>query len=334
MENNYNMFNSFYFFNDNFDLNSINYEEMKNEDNFGYEFEIKNDYFKEEKEENILKKKRTLIDEKTKKQIKLIRNRESAKKSRLKMKSIFNNLKQENILLKYEINQLKIKNQKYLNFIENNICKDGKEKYKKESQKLFIVYNNNLFNSRNSSNFNLSSLSSFITVVLCIFVLLFYNYNYSNTKLYSKRLLKETNKYSDIPISTFLNDTFHKNKTYILMSDYYSFSHIITNNFLGEKFYRFENKGKIRIVKDVELYDFFIKGENCENCLVEITKEYINLYKDDPMQFTLYIPTNNAIKSINNNEIEIKNIPDSKYIEVYFKIIGYKQGNLLSKNIN
>ena len=116
MENNSNLFNSF-FLNDNFDLNSINCEEMKNEDNFGYEFEIKNDCFSEEKEEKILKKKRILIDEKTKKQIKLIKNRESAKKSRLKMRTIFKNLKEENILLKYEINQLKIKNQDYLNFI-------------------------------------------------------------------------------------------------------------------------------------------------------------------------------------------------------------------------
>ena len=60
MENNYNnIFNSFNFFNDNFDLNSIDYEEKKNKDNFNCEFKIKNDYFSEEEQnkENILKKK-------------------------------------------------------------------------------------------------------------------------------------------------------------------------------------------------------------------------------------------------------------------------------------
>jgi len=326
MENNYNnFFDSFYFFNDNFDLNSIDYEEKKNEINFD-DFEIKNDLFSVKKEEKILNKKRILIDEKTKKQIKLDKNKESSKKSRLKKKIFINNLIQENILLKQENNKLKIENQKYLNFIENNICKDCKEKYKKENKKLFIVtdYNNN------TNKFNLSSLSSFITIVLCIFVLLFYNfnYNYSNIKNYSNRLLKETNKFSDIPHSTFYNNSHYKNKTYILMSDYYSFYDVILNNFLGEKFYRFENKGKIRIVKDAELYDYFIKGENCVNCLVEISEKFINLNKEDPLQF-LFIPNNNELKSFKNEEIEFKNLSDSKFIEVYCKIIGYKHGNLI-----
>ena len=92
MQKNYDFFDSFYFFDENIDLNSNNFEENKNNENINFQIDFKNDFFtnEEEKIENILNKKRNLIDEKTKKQIKLIKNRESAKKSRLKMKKIFN----------------------------------------------------------------------------------------------------------------------------------------------------------------------------------------------------------------------------------------------------
>ena len=100
MQKNYDFFDSFYFFDENLDLNSNNFEENKNNENINFKIEFKNDFFtnEEEKIENILNKKRNLIDEKTKKQIKLIKNRESAKKYRLKMKKIFNNLRRKYVI--------------------------------------------------------------------------------------------------------------------------------------------------------------------------------------------------------------------------------------------
>ena len=338
MQKNYDFFEPFYFFDENLDLNSINFEENKNEENVNFQIEFKNDSFtnEEEKKENVLNKKRNLIDEKTKKQIKLIKNRESAKKSRLKMKNLFNNLKEENKLLKIEIQNLKNENQKYFNFIEKHLCKQCLEKYNKERKKLFIVYgdNNNNNNLTNSSTLNYSSLISIISVFLCIFILLFSDLNSEQKKgLINKRLLNEKEKYSDIPLSAFYNKSNYENKTFILMSDYYSFSHININNFLGEKLYRFENKGKIKIIKDKDSYDnFFKKSESCVNCIVEISNNYINHSKVDPLQFQLYIPNNNILTKINNKEIDFGYLPNSNFIEVSCKILGYKMGKI-KKNV-
>ena len=338
MQKNYDFFDSFYFFDENLDLNSNNFEENKNNENVNFQIEFKNDFLtnEEEKIENILNKKRNLIDEKTKKQIKLIKNRESAKKSRLKMKKIFNNLKEENKLLKMEIQNLKNENQKYSNFIEKHLCKQCLEKYNKESKKLFIVYNdnnnnnNNPINSNNSNNLNFSSLTSIISVILCIFILLFLNLNSQHKfGLKNKRLLKENEKYSDIPLSTFYNKSNYENKTFILMSDYYSFSHININNFLGEKLYRFENKGKIKIIKDIDSYDnFFKNSKSCVNCIIEVSNDYITQNKVDPLQFQLYIPSNNILNYVNNKEIEFGYLPNSNFIEVSCKVLGYKIGKI------
>ena len=122
------------------------------------------------------------------------------------------------------------------------------------------------------------------------FILLFLNLN-SQYKfgLKNKRLLKENEKYSDIPLSTFYNKSNYENKTFILMSDYYSFSHININNFLGEKLYRFENKGKIKIIKDIDSYDnFFKNSKSCVNCVIKVSKDYITQNKVDPLQFQLF----------------------------------------------
>ena len=239
-----------------------------------------------------------------------------------KNEKIFNNLKEENKLLKMEIKNLKNENQKYFNFIEKHLCKQCLEKYNKESKKLFIVYNNNnnnnLTNSNNTNNLNFSSLTSIISVILCIFILLFLNLNSQHKfGLKNKRLLKENEKYLDFPLSTFYNKSIYENKTFILMSDYYSFSHININNFLGEKLYRFENKGKVKIIKDIDSYGkFFKNSKSCVNCIIEVSNDYINHSKVDPLQFQLYIPSNNILNYVNNKEFEFGYLPNSNFVEV------------------
>ena len=147
--------------------------------------------------------------------------------------------------------------------------------------------------------------------------------------LKNKRLLNENEKYLDVPISTFYNKSIYENKTFILMSDYYSFSHININNFLGEKLYRFENKGKVKIIRDIDSYDnFFKNSKSCVNCIIELSNDYITHSKADPLQFQLYIPSNNILNYVNNKEFEFGYLPNSNFIEVSCKVLGYKIGKI------
>jgi hypothetical protein len=72
----------------------------------------------------------------------------------------------------------------------------------------------------------------------------------------------------------------------------------------------------------------FLKIIKVVNCVIKVSKDYITQNKVDPLQFQLYIPSNNILNDVNNKEIEFGYLPNSNFIEISCKIVGYKIGKI------
>ena len=233
---------------------------------------------KKKKNENIngtdyLDNENNNIDIKRKNKLK--RNAESARKSRARKKELMNNLIQENLKLKLEINELK-------KIINNKICNNCKKQILHEA-----MINENTNNIKSIKN----RLILFSTFSISIILLICFNY----ISIDSKKILRNLNlvnensgepKYTNLEIQNLTLASIH-----ILFGDYYSL--IKRKTFLYNEnniLYSFKNIGKVRVIKEKEVTEN-MEPKDCENCVVELEQNDVIVKKNElgNIQFKIII---------------------------------------------
>jgi len=142
----------------------------------------------------------------SKKELKMLRNRLSAQKSRDRKKKEFDKLKQltEDLINENNILKNKIKNNENKFYQINNtfqyLCKDCKEIIKKHNNQdnLININDNSIFNKNNLSFKNKCTLITGLLTIICLLGTFFTNYE--NNNINNKRILQqhfiELNKYN------------------------------------------------------------------------------------------------------------------------------------------
>ena len=142
-------------------------------------------------DDKIIKKTENL-SKKEKEEIRKIKNRISAQKSRDEQKFILYSLKRENDYFKNKIKNLTdeiIKKDEIINNLSSNLCENCKKKLIINNNNKYIIEDNNNKINNNNNNFINSKLSISLLTIFCILICIFYNININFN--YKIRNLKE-----------------------------------------------------------------------------------------------------------------------------------------------
>ena len=273
--------------------------------------------------------------EEMKRQLRLKRNRESAKEGRLRKK-----IYQENLI--NQIKELQIQNSILLKIILN--CPQCKKEYEKEKE----TENNNRNNYYILNDANTISNKKkllFMTAIALISIFNLFNIFYLNQgqdKISNKRNLS-VKEQRDVLINKIKSTSNEKEAIFIQLSEYYSLT-------TREKVYgNFDLNEEIN--KNVKVYNkdtFNIKKINqtneqkCVKCVMEVDKKSIMMGGDE---FTFYLVDRALSKSFMNNledgtfpelDFEKENKKSESFSKVFAlkcKIIAYSINNIYSDKI-
>ena len=292
---------------------------------FDKETEIKKSKFDDINDINLANK------DEIKRQLRLKRNRESAKNGRLRKKMYIENLINQ-------INELKNENSLLLKIILK--CSHCKEIYSKEIKEL----NNNNYILKDKNSVSNKSKLLFITAITMISIFNLFNiffFNKEQYKISNKRNLLE-NSESDYLINKIKSG----NKDEALLIHFGEFYSLTTR----EKFFP-HNDSRNEINKNVKIYsnDTFninnitrTNAKKCVKCMMEIDKNSIKLGGDE---FTFYLVDKLLSKNFMNNvedgifpelNFEKENKKSETFSKVFAlkcKIISYSINNIYSDEI-
>ena len=323
--------NSFYnSFTNNDKYLSTKYNEFDNKSFFSNDFE---NIFKEEKETNF-NNANVSNKEDVKKQLRLKRNRESAKEGRLRKKNYIENLINE-------LKELRFQNSILLKTISK--CPKCKEEYEKEKKNNEEKKENNYILSDGSS-FSKRTKVLFMTAITFISILNILNIFSFNQGAFKIRELRNLSvkKQSEILLNKIKSEN-EENALLIHLAEFYSLTtreKVDGNNDLNNE-----------VNKNIKIYnnDTFnvntinqTKAQNCVKCMVEIDKNSIKMGGDE---FTFYLVDRSLSKNFMNN-LEDGLFPElnfekenkksetfSKLFALRCKIIAYSMNNIYSENI-
>ena len=271
--------------------------------------------------------------EEIKKQLRLKRNRESAKEGRLRKK-----IYQENLI--NQIKELQIQNSILLKIIFN--CPQCKKEYEKE------IENNNRNNYYILNDTNTISNKKkllFMTAIALISIFNLFNIFYFNQvtdKISNKRNLS-VKEQRDVLINKIKSTSNEEEGIFIQLSEYYS---LATREKVDGKFDL--NKEMNKNVKIYNKDTFNIKKlnqtneQNCVKCVMEVDKKSIMMGGDE---FTFYLVDKALSKSFMNNledgmfpefDFEKENKKSESFSKVFAlkcKIIAYSINNIYSDKI-
>ena len=218
------------------------------------EQELKENVKENEKDQNLLKKRRA----------------ETARNGRLRKKLAIERLMKENKLLKEKIKSLEKK-------LNENLCIECKKKL-----------NFNTFFQMSTSNTKKYKNPIFITSVVSIILLVFI-FNTPSKYKYPEKLIRKLNSYTQdnsyFSIEDFvLNLTSKAKDIYIRYGDYYSI--VYKKTFLNYKYYNFINYDKIRIFNEKELKEE-MKPEEHINDIIKLNDDAIKII--GPLKFSLFL---------------------------------------------
>ena len=265
---------------------------------FNFEEQLKLDALNEDK--NIENKKEKI------KQI----NKESAKRYRQKRKALFEKLTNENKKLKKENLLLK-------KILKEQICPLCKSELKNK-KRIFITQN-----SKNSKNKGKKISSIILSTVIILLVFYFINNINLNSNYFSDvyngtRILKEKDNF-DVTLKEIEETKINYQGWYIYLGDYYSISNYF--DYFGKQKYSFNNKGKVKLHHENNIYEQYIKkNKTCSNCITDIGNN-IKPNKTNPMYFNIYISN----QTVTNDSMNLKLDKNFSYIEITCKIIGVSQ---------
>ena len=290
----------------------------------------------------------------SKKELKMLRNRLSAQKSRDRKKKEFDKLKQltEDLINENNILKNKIKNNENKFYQINNtfqyLCKDCKEIIKKHNnEENFININDNCINNKNNLSFkNKCTLITGLLTIICL--LGTYFTNYENNNINNKRILQqhfiELNKYNlnnnnnnNFNYKKELNDNnkilpFKIEKDYSIRNKknnnnnnnnkYLTHNSMVPINYPLEEYY--ENNNHLDKQNNINLptlfcTDFYL-GKNSSDEFFNTIYNNNNQIKNSISQFNLNIEQQPKL-SFNGTDAIIKLIVPSDY------------NNLIQKNI-
>ena len=273
--------------------------------------------------------------EEIKKQLRLKRNRESAKEGRLRKK-----IYQENLI--NQIKELQIQNSILLKIILN--CPKCKKEYEREKE----TENNNRNNYYILNDANTISNKKkllFMTAIALISIFNLFNIFYFNQgpdKISNKRNLS-VKEQRDVLINKIKSTSNEKEAIFIQLSEYYS---LTTREKVDGKFDL--NKEMNKNVKIYNKDTFNIKKlnqtneQNCVKCVMEVDKKSIMMGGDE---FTFYLVDRALSKSFMNNledgmfpefDFEKENKKSESFSKVFAlkcKIIAYSINNIYSDKI-
>ena len=227
--------------------------------------------------------------EETKKQLRLKRNRESAKEGRLRKK-----IYQENLI--NQIKELQIQNSILLKIISN--CPRCKKEYEKEKE---IENMNNYFILNDANTFSNKKKLLFTTAIALISIFNLFNIFYFNQgpdKINNKRNLS-IKEQREVLINKIKSTSNEEEGIFIQLSEYYS---LTTREKVDQKF----DISK-ELNKNVKIYNkdtFNIQKINqtneqkCVKCVMEVDKKSIMMGGDE---FTFYLVDRALSKSFMNN---------------------------------
>ena len=268
------------------------------------------------------------------KQIKKLRNKESARRSRAKKKKEFARIFQENQLLKRENLFLKSN-------IHSIVCKSCKDKLTETLKNTDIINSVSIppqpLNNQEQSNVvirsnhppyseNKKHVTLFTTfiVLLCLFgSVIDKANNYVNKSPIQQKLSTiRTLDSFELNLEQLNISNFTIGGWFITFSDYYAVTK--KHPFLEHTKYKFENKGKIRIIKENDAA--FYTNTTCENCIIKLKDETI-VSDGKSLSFSLIVPKRNfysedvASEGIYYNE---KSTEEELCYEIKCEVIGVK----------
>ena len=273
--------------------------------------------------------------EETKKQLRLKRNRESAKEGRLRKK-----IYQENLI--NQIKELQIQNSILLKIILN--CSQCKKEYEKETE-LENNNKNNYYILNDTNTISNKKKLLFMTAIALISIFNLFNIFYFNQgpdKISNKRNLS-VKEQREVLINKIKSTSNEEEGIFIQLSEYYS---LTTREKVDGKFDLNEE-----INKNVKVYNkdtFNIKKINqtneqkCVKCVMEVDKKSIMMGGDE---FTFYLVDRTLSKSFTNNledgifpelDFEKENKKSETFSKVFAlkcKIIAYSINNIYSDKI-
>ena len=296
------------------------------------------DDFENNKEDELINNfninEKNINKDEMKKQLRLKRNRQSAKEGRLRKKIYI-----ENIMNK--INELQMQNSLLLNIISK--CQNCKDEYRKEIEKNNQMKNNYILNNDNS-NSKKSKLLFMTTITLLSILNLFniFSFNQQPSSLKHKRILSAKDQGE-----VFLNKLKSENEEdglFIHFSEYYS---LTTREKVN---YKYDINNEIN--KNIKIYNYNkfnvnkinqTNAKECVKCVVELDKNSINIGGDE---LTFYLVDRLLSKNFSNDledglfpEIDFKEWNKksetfSKVFALRCKIIGYSINNLYTQKIH
>ena len=200
-------------------------------------------------DDKIIKKAENL-SKKEKEEIRKIKNRISAQKSRDEQKFILYSLKRENDYFKNKIKNLTdeiIKKDEIINNLSFNLCENCKKKLIINNNNKYIIEDNNNKINNNNNNFINSKLIISLLTIFCILICIFYNININFN--YKIRNLKE--KY-------FSNYFYYNSKNFNIQNEknICDIYHTFINDFNQTEFYEINCK-----INSINQY----KNSKCKN---------------------------------------------------------------------
>ena len=241
-------------------------------------------------------------------------NKESAKRYRQKKKALFEKLTLENKKLKKE--NLKLKK-----LLKEQICPICLEQTKNK-KKIFISQT-----GRKSSN-NIKKGSSIILSMTILF-LFFYNFskfnhseNYLKEISIGKRNLNEKENF-DVSLKEIQEAKIGFQGMDIYMGNYYSVSNYY--DLLGKEIYKFNNKGKLKLNEENDIFNTYIKkNQSCSKCLTDISNN-IKINDTNPFYFNIYISNQTLSGESKNDILNLKLNKPTSIFDLTCKVIGISQ---------
>ena len=262
------------------------------------EQELKENVKENEKDQNLLKKRRA----------------ETARNGRLRKKLAIERLMKENKLLKEKIKSLEKK-------LNENLCIECKKKL-----------NFNTFFQMSTSNTKKYKNPIFITSVVSIILLVFI-FNTPSKYKYPEKLIRKLNSYTQdnsyFSIEDFvLNLTSKAKDIYIRYGDYYSI--VYKKTFLNYKYYNFINYDKIRIFNEKEIKEE-MKPEEHINDIIKLNDDAIKVI--GPLKFSLFLNPYFLQTPEFNKSIMYKKDKENEMNLIVFELemVGYSMNNVTLK---
>ena len=337
------------------EYNSVNYLES-----FKEECLNGNNSFKNDKETLSYSKKllysdvKTINEEEVKRQLKLKRNRESAKEGRIRKKEFIQSLINENICLKNKYKDL-------LNIIHK--CPKCQEIYnsniqneKKISENAYSLLDENPISNKKKLLFATAiTIISIINIFnIPLNVMSHYNFNYSNKMEYlrnlgtdfSHNITIEKRYDQNVLISKLTNLNGDNEGLYLHFAEFYSINkrETIKSKIKSQNDLKNEINKSIKIFHQKQINLDQLNKNNateCVKCIVEIDKNSIKVGGDE---FTFYLVNRHLSKAFENSQDGIFPQIDfdennkrynsfSKLIALKCKILSYSINDIYSEKI-